>query len=170
MEGQEEVGQEASNLAALAGAAAAVDADAAADEFGPAPGGAVPAGPDPVDEARAVFGMVVGMLSPLLPYLPSIYTDDALARLAAAYVPVAEKYGWSMGGMLDQYGAEIMLAGVALPLVVQTRNVHVAWAAERAARERPGQLAAPESQVERAQQPAAQGVQFGTAQPVEAPA
>lgn len=168
MSGEVEAGgmspEQAADFAALQAAANEQEAEAAALV-------AEPAGPDPAEEAKAAFGLVVGLLSPLLPYLPAIYTDDALSRLAGAYVPVAEKYGWNMGGMFDQYGAEIVLAGVALPLVAQTRNVHIAWAAERAAREKadkPGAL--PAAPVSQDAPRGHQAVQFGTAQPVEAAA
>lgn len=89
--------------------------------------GAVPPPPDPVAEAKAVFGVAVMMLSPVLPYLPAIYTDEALGNLAAAYVPVAQKYGWDMSTWLGQYAAEIALAGVAIPLAMRTSAAHQAW-------------------------------------------
>jgi hypothetical protein len=113
--------------------------EAAEDEARHVEGVVEPAGtgapppPDPVAEAKAVFGVVVLMLSPVLPYLRTIYTDDALGMLAGAYVPVAQKYGWDMNSWLGQYAAEIGLAGVAIPLAMQTAAAHRKWVAERAA-------------------------------------
>jgi len=92
----------------------------------------VPA-PDPVAETAAAFGVVVAVLSPLLPYVGAIYTDDRIKALAGAYVPVAEKYGWeSGGGFFDKWGAEIALLAVAGPMAAQTVAAHRAWMAERA--------------------------------------
>ncbi|MQY50839.1 hypothetical protein [Rhodocyclus gracilis] len=110
-------------------------ADGQADAEAQAQADAAAAAPivDPVDETRALFGVVVAMASPLLPYLPTIYTEDKLTKLASAYVPVAAKYQWNVGGWLAQYGAEIALVGVALPLAVQTAKAHKAFMAERTA-------------------------------------
>lgn len=138
---------DAEALAGLGGAVAAIDGEIGADEFGPAPeaAGAALAGPDPAAEVAAVLGMVVGLASPLLPYLPTIYTDDKVQMLAAAYVPVARKYGWSAAGWLDQYGAEMALVAVALPLAIQTKQAHEAHRAaiEAAARAERAARAAP---------------------------
>lgn len=167
---EQEQEQEQGTLAALGGAAAAMDAETGEDEFGPAPGGAeqgAEAAPDVVGEMRAVLAVAVGMLSPVLPYLPAIYTDEVQGRLAAAYVPVADKYGWQTGGgIFEKYGAEIMLAATVLPLAVQTRAAHGQWMEERAEAERkkagPGSRGEPVRQ-EKAGAPA---VQFGTAEAV----
>lgn len=99
-----------------------------------------PSSPDKGAEAAAVVTMVVALLSPLLPYLPGIYTDDKVGKLGAAWAPVAEKYGWDVGGWLSDYGAEIALFAVAAPLAMQTAKAHRGWAAEmsRAAAEKQG--------------------------------
>jgi len=117
----------------------ALEAEAIAAETEPeAPGAepgqpAAPEGPDKVAEAKAVFSMVVALASPLLPYLPSIYTEERLEMLAGAYVPVAEKHGWDMGEFLAGWSAEIALVGVAAPLAIQTMQAHRAHAAALAA-------------------------------------
>lgn len=126
---------------ALAEGAAQAEAAAAALPPGEAP----PQPVDPVAEARAVFGLVVGMAAPMLPYLPAIYTDEKLDILAAAYVPVAEKYGWNVGGWLGEYSAEIALVAVAAPLAIQTAKAHrehvAALAAAKAPKEKPAPAA-----------------------------
>ena len=77
-------------------------------------------GVDPDIEWSGVLKMGVMILSPALPFLPGIYTDDAIAALSAAIVPVAEKYDVSAGGVFAKWGPEIGLAIVAGPLVIQT--------------------------------------------------
>lgn len=112
------------------------------------PAGAAPLPPDPVAEAKAVFGVAVMMLTPVLPYLPGIYTDEALGNLAAAYVPVAQKYGWDMSTWLGQYAAEIALAGVAIPLAMRTSAAHQAWLRAKQAAAAPKPEAAPQEPTE----------------------
>lgn len=108
---------------------------AAAAEGEPAPADMAevePVGPDPVQETAAMFGAVVALASPLLPYLPTIYTPETVQALAGAYVPVAQKYGWDAGGWLEKFGAEIALIAVAGPVVVRTAGAHKEWKAEKA--------------------------------------
>lgn len=162
-------------LAALGAHAAALDAEVGADDFGPAPGapgGAADIGPDPVAETSAVLSMVVGMLSPLLPYLPEIYTPEKIAALAGAYVPVAEKYGWQSAGWLDKYGAEVVLIATAAPVAMQTAQAHRAWQAAREA-ERRAKSGERVAVTVKADEPLPAGpgpgtIQFGTAVPVGA--
>lgn len=94
------------------------------------------AAPDPVAETAAMLGAVVALASPLLPYLPTIYTPETVQALAGAYVPVAEKHGWNVGGWLDRYAAELALVAVAGPVAIRTATAHKAWKAERAAEAR----------------------------------
>lgn len=115
-----------------------------------------------IDETKAVIGVALGLLVPVLPYLGEIYTDEVQGRIAAAYVPVAEKYGWQTGGgIFERYGAEIMLAATVLPVAVQTRAAHGAWVAQREREQKQAEgkpVAAVESKP-------AQSIQFGTAVP-----
>lgn len=103
---------------------AETDAAATAGPVAGATPEALPPAVDPVQEAKAIFSTVVALASPLLPYLTTIYTDDRLDMLAGAYVPVAQKYGWDVGGWLGAYSAEIALAAVAAPLAIQTAKAH----------------------------------------------
>lgn len=129
---------EALRVEAQAEGAAQAEAEAAAL----APGEAPPPVVDPVAEAQAVFGMVVALAAPMLPYLPAIYTDEKLAMLAGAYVPVAQKYGWDVGGRLGNYGAEIALVAVAAPLAIQTAQANKAFVAAKIAEAKPKEGAA----------------------------
>jgi len=146
--------EQAADFAALQAAAMEQEAEAAAMA-----GDVEPARPDQVAETAAMFGAAVALLSPMLPYLPGIYTQERVEQLAGAYMPVAEKYGWSAGGWLEKFGAEIALVAVAGPLIVQTVGAHKAHkaAAAKVERERKGQApAVPEMP--------AQGVVAGTVQ------
>jgi hypothetical protein len=75
---------------------------------------------NPAEEWAAMLKVGVLILTPALPFLPSIYTDEAVGNLAAAIVPVADKYEISAGGLFGKYGPEIGLALAAGPLVVRT--------------------------------------------------
>ena len=130
-------------LAAMGPEMAALDAEVF--EQGPAPEGAeATSAVDPAKEMAAVIGVAVGLLSPALPYLPGIYTQERIQQIAAAYVPVAEKHGWNMGGWMEQWGAEIALGAVALPALMQTVQAHKAYkdAKARAAAMEKGQAPA----------------------------
>lgn len=175
MSGEGEVIEEGgAELAALGGAAAALDAEIGAGDFGPAPDVPAEVGPDATAETAAVLKMAVALLSPMLPYLPEIYTEDKIIALAGAYVPVAEKYGWTSGGWFDKYGPEIVLAATALPLAFQTKQAHGAMLDARAKAAKAAR--APLPQVSSAAPNEAMAtlsprdVQIGTAQPVEAAA
>lgn len=122
--------EQAADLARLQ--AAAMDGEPATLSDGVAEAAA----PDPVAETAAMLGAVVALASPLLPYLPTIYTPETVQALAGAYVPVAEKHGWNVGGWLDRYAAELALVAVAGPVAIRTANAHKAWKAERAAEAR----------------------------------
>jgi hypothetical protein len=75
---------------------------------------------DPAIQWEGLLKMAVTMLTPAMPFLPSIYTDECLATLAAAIVPVAEKYNFDPGELFGKYAPEINLALIAGPLVVRT--------------------------------------------------
>lgn len=137
---------EGANWDALAAEAAALDL-----ENGPAPVEPQAAGPaqDPGAETAALLAMVVGLLSPMLPYLPGIYTEDVRGQLAAAYVALAQKHGWESGGWFERWGPEIMAAALVIPLGIRTGQEHRAWIAAKSdeakkARELEAPKAAPE--------------------------
>jgi hypothetical protein len=129
---EKEVVTVAPELAALAGEAAALDA-----EFGPAPEVAAPgAAAEPVvDEAAeiaAVLMLCAELVKPALPYVADIYTPEAMGRIAAAAVPVMQKYGVTMSGLFGRFGPEIGLAIAVAPVVVQTAVAHKQWKYQQA--------------------------------------
>ncbi|NUO87662.1 MAG: hypothetical protein HOQ37_16335 [Cupriavidus sp.] len=88
----------------------------------------LPGEPEPVDPAvewEMSLTLLVTVLSPALPYLPSVYTPDTIKALAGAIVPVADKYGLNVGGLMS--GPEIGLLLVAGPLALSTYVAHRAW-------------------------------------------
>ena len=121
-------------LQALEAQAAALDAQTAAASADPA------AAPEPeavkVDtaaEVAALLGAVSGMLAPVFPCLPSIYTESTCKRLGDAAAPVMDKYGLSVGGLFERWGAEITLLATALPVALATyRGCRADLAARRA--------------------------------------
>jgi hypothetical protein len=125
------------SLAAEAGAL-----DAAADAAAPvaaaepeAPAADVPA------EVAALLKTVTGMLTPAFPCLAEIYTDATCRALGEAAAPVMAKYGVSVGGIFDRWGAEITLAAVALPVGAATwKGVKAELAAGKAT---PDKVSAP---------------------------
>ena len=128
------------NLESLSLQAAALDAatDAAA------PGAAAEAEAQAADvpaEVAALLKTVAGLLTPAFPCLEAIYTDATCRQLGEAAAPVMAKYGVSVGGIFDRWGAEITLAAVALPVGIATLN---GIKADQAARKvKPGNLPAP---------------------------
>ncbi|WP_444632774.1 hypothetical protein [Cupriavidus oxalaticus] len=92
----------------------------------------LPGEPEPVDPAtewQMTLTVLVAALSPALPYLPTIYTPDSIQALARAIVPVADKYGLSVGGLMS--GPEVGLLLVAGPLALATVVAHKQWRAEQ---------------------------------------
>lgn len=132
---KEEVAAVMPELAALGGEAAALDA-----EFGPAPEVAAPgvAAEPVVDEAAeiaAVLMLCAELVKPALPYVADIYTPEAMGRIAAAAVPVMQKYGVTMSGLFGRFGPEIGLAIAIAPIAVQTAVAHKNWKREQAVAE-----------------------------------
>lgn len=120
-------------LEALESQAAVIDSETAAPD-------AAAAAPDPesvkVDvaaELAALLETVAGILTPAFPCLASIYNTATCRRLGDAAAPVMDKYGLSVGGLFERWGAEITLAAVAFPVVAATvQGVKADLAARRA--------------------------------------
>lgn len=124
-------------LADLANEAAAVEAAAAPAA---APDADAPPPADVPAEVAALVKMVAGMLTPAFPCLAEIYNEATCQQLGAAAAPVMDKYGLSVGGLFDRWGAEITLAAVALPVGLATMK---GVKADIAARNQPVKVAAP---------------------------
>lgn len=83
---------------------------------------------DPAQEWEIAIKLAIMLAAPMAPFLPTIYTEETIGHLARAIVPVADKYGWNTGGLLERFGPEIGLAMIAGPLVLRTSQ---AWQAYR---------------------------------------
>jgi len=86
----------------------------------PAPGAAVPAPIDYQAECSMLIGFAFDTLSPFYPATCEAWTPEKRAALIAASVPVATKYGLTLGGLFDRYGAEVGFALVVLPMIGPT--------------------------------------------------
>ena len=73
-----------------------------------------------VAELKTLLQIVSGLFVPFIPKLAEIYTDQECERLAVVTVPVMQKHGWTTGGMLGQYAAELALLAVAVPIGIRT--------------------------------------------------
>lgn len=114
------------------------------------PGEAPPPEPiDPAAEWEMTISLVVAVLSPALPYLPGIYTPDTIKALSGAIVPVADKYGLNVGGMMG--GPEVGLLLIAAPLGLSTYVAHKQWKAQQEAERTLDNETAPPSEVVRPQ-------------------
>lgn len=131
------------NLEALAAEAGALDAPEA--EAGP---GAQPApeaqAVDMPAEVAALLKTAAAILTPAFPCLAEIYTEATCRQLGEAAAPVMDKYGLSVGGLFDRWGAEITLAATALPVAVATwHGVKADLAARRAPADEPAATTEP---------------------------
>lgn len=107
------------DLDRLEAEASNIDAQAtAASEPQPAPQVDVAPPADVAAEVAALLQAVAGMLAPVFPSLATIYTEPTCRRLGEAAAPVMDKYGVSVGGLFDRWGAEITLAATALPVAL----------------------------------------------------
>lgn len=134
------------DLDRLEAEAAAVDGQATA-AIDPSPQDAPEAAaPDVPAEVAALLQTVSGLFSPLFPCLASIYTPDTCRRLGDAAAPVMEKYGWSVGGLFERWGAEITLAATAFPVAMATwQGVKADLATKRAPKAEPEAVKKPEA-------------------------
>lgn len=63
-------------------------------------------------ENKQILGVIIDMLTPVLPFLPECYTDETITKIANAFTAVEEKHGWNARSHL---GVEVQLAFVAIP-------------------------------------------------------
>ncbi|MGL5181190.1 hypothetical protein [Herbaspirillum huttiense] len=67
---------------------------------------------DPISRNRDFLAMGIGMLTPMLPFLPQCYTPEVIDQIAAAFTAVEIKRGWNLG---EHMTPELALAMAALP-------------------------------------------------------
>lgn len=94
-----------------------------------------------VAELKALLQIVSGLFVPFVPAMADIYTAAECERLASVAVPVMQKHGWSTGGLLGQYAAELALLAVAAPIGLKT---YFAIQAAMEPKEKPKEKAIPE--------------------------
>lgn len=99
--------------------AAAVDAEATANEPGAVPEVEVTQ-IDAAAEVAALIQTIAGILTPAFPCLAGIYTESTCRSLGAATAPVMDKYGLSVGSLFEHWGAEITLAAAVIPVGLAT--------------------------------------------------
>lgn len=80
----------------------------------------VAAVPDLAQEIAGLVQAAVGMLAPMFPSLPGIYTPEATQAAAAATAAVCTKHGWMQGGLMGRWGEEIACAVIVGPLAFAT--------------------------------------------------
>lgn len=67
---------------------------------------------DAISRNRDFLAMGIGMLTPMLPFLPQCYTPEVIDQIAAAFTAVEIKRGWNLG---EHMTPELALAMAALP-------------------------------------------------------
>lgn len=109
------------------------------------PGESPPPEPiDPAQEWEGLLTMAVMAGSVLWPYLPSVYTPEAIKGVSVAIVPVAQKYGIEMSGMSSP---ELALLLATAPLAIAHVMVHKQWKAQQEAERTVENATAPPSEV-----------------------
>lgn len=128
------------DFAGLIGKAAGIDAGAAEFAEASAAGQIDQRGqiiaPDP--DAAAMEWMFVGEIlgfvaKAILPETAPAYTDDASMTLARAFVPVAEKYGWSGNHLAPELALAMAGFGFAMPALMAFRARKAAAAEQEGA-------------------------------------
>jgi hypothetical protein len=145
-----ESAEEAAQRERIEREAAAVDAEFS-DVAGPPGGGGI--GPAPmavnvVEENKALFQLLVQVLTPALPFLPECYPPSTVDMIARTYTEVEAKRGWNLRGMVSAEGALLMVALPPTLMAIQKGREHFARVkADREAAEasaaRPAGQAAP---------------------------
>jgi hypothetical protein len=105
----------------------AADLAALQAQAGPVPGleegGEAPAAgevPDLAGEIAGIVNAAVGMLAPMFPSLPGIYTPESTQAAAGAVAAVCHKHGWMQNGLMGRYGEEIACVAIVGPLAFAT--------------------------------------------------
>lgn len=122
-------------------------------------------------EVSAAIKIVVGILSPVLPSLKDVYTDQTIGAVSEAIAGVCNKHGWLQGGIMGKWGEEIAAAAILIPIGMATYNGVKGdlsrlqeQAKAKGGKVKPADLSAPVKAPEGA--PGAKTVTMGTIQPV----
>lgn len=106
--------EQAADFAALQAAAGPGPEEVAAEEQ------QEQARPDLAVEIAGLVQAAVGMLAPMFPSLPGIYTPEATQAASVAVAGVCHKHGWMQGGVMGRWGEEIACALIVGPLAFAT--------------------------------------------------
>ncbi len=96
----------------------AIEADAAPTAAPGQPG--APAPVDHAEECRLLTAFAFDTLTPWYPNTCAAWTPDKREALNNALVPLAKKYGFTLGALFDQWGPEIALCMVVVPMIGPT--------------------------------------------------
>lgn len=118
------------DLARLVAESANVDAGNPDDQPVPPPPGQEPPPADPLQEARDFFGFLRDTAAISLPYVRKIYDDGRIEQIAAAWLPLASKYGWSLG---DLVGPELIFGVALLSPAPELMEAHREWKQDKKA-------------------------------------
>ena len=76
--------------------------------------------PELATEIEGLVQAAVGMLAPMFPSLPGIYTPEATQAASVAVAGVCHKHGWMQGGVMGRWGEEIACVAIVGPLAFAT--------------------------------------------------
>lgn len=99
-----------------------------------------------ITEAGELIKFAVALFVPLYPSIEAIYAAPQQARLAEVAAPLMEKYGVTMGGIFERWGAEINFLIVAGPMAAETARAIRRDNAERKAKKQAEEAKANEQQ------------------------
>ena len=111
---QEQSSEQAADFAALQAAAGPGPEEVAAEEQ------QEQGRPELATEIAGLVQAAVGMLAPMFPSLPGIYTPEATQAASVAVAGVCHKHGWMQSGVMGRWGEEIACVTIVGPLAVAT--------------------------------------------------
>jgi hypothetical protein len=82
-----------------------------------------PPPPDPARELEPVLMVLRTVVLKLKPTLAPVWTEGAMTEISRAVPPVLDKYGLTLGGLLERWGPELALAVAAAPVAWGTFEV-----------------------------------------------
>lgn len=151
----EEKGTKAPKLsaeqAAMLASASSVDGTLVADVLPHDEEGNLVEAEEPVDKLagnRQLLGFLVMAATPLMPFLPTCYTDEVISNIAGAFTAVEEKYGWDIGSNI---GPEVALAIFTLPPTIAAVTLGRQYFAEQRAQREAAERIAKGGQPKQAQ-------------------
>jgi hypothetical protein len=106
--------EQAADFAALQAAAGPAPGEVQADED------QEQGRPELAQEIAGLVQAAVGMLAPMFPSLPGIYTPEATQAASVAVAGVCNKHGWMQGGVMGKWGEEIACVAIVGPLAFAT--------------------------------------------------